>query len=132
IRFDKDGIVVTIPKSKTDQNGEGQTVGVPYGSHPESCPVRALATWLERSNITEGCLFPAVGRWGGEVTSKPICAHQLANIIKRLAQRIGLDPAAYSGHSLRSGLATSAANGGASERSIMDQTRHRSLKQVRK
>ena len=79
-----------------------------------------------------GYLFPGIGRWGGEVTAKAICDHQLAKIIKRLAGRAGLDPAAYSGHSLRSGLATSAAEGGASERAIMDQTRHRSLKQVRK
>jgi site-specific recombinase XerD len=132
IRFTDDGLVVTLPKSKTDQEGEGQTIGLPYGSHPESCPVRALAAWLERSGITYGCLFPAIGRWGGEVTGKPLGDHQLAKIIKRLAEGAGLDPAAYSGHSLRSGLATSAAEGGASERAIMDQTRHRSLKQVRK
>lgn len=132
VRFTENGLVVTIPKSKTDPEGEGQTVGIPYGSHPESCPVRALSTWLERSGITYGCLFPAIGRWGGEVTGKPLCDHQLAKIIKRLAVGAGLDPTAYSGHSLRSGLATSAAEGGASERAIMDQTRHRSLKQVRK
>ena len=132
VRFTDDGLVVTLPKSKTDQEGEGQTIGIPYGSHPESCPVRALAAWLERSNITYGYLFPAIGRWGGEVTGRPIGDHQLAKIIKRLAARAGFDPAAYSGHSLRSGLATSAAEGGASERAIMDQTRHRSLKQVRK
>ena len=57
---------------------------------------------------------------------------KLAKIVKRLAVRAGLDPAAFSGHSLRSGLATSAAEGGATERAIMEQTRHRSLKQVRK
>lgn len=132
VRFTEEGLVVTIPQSKTDQEGQGQTVGVPYGSHPESCPVRALAAWLEWSNISRGYLFPAIGRWGGAVTAKPICDHQLAKIVKRLAGRAGLDPAAYSGHSLRSGLATSAAEGGATERAIMEQTRHRSLKQVRK
>jgi integrase len=132
VRVTDDGLVVTIPRSKTDPEGEGQTVGIPYGSHPESCPVRALAAWLERSGITSGYLFPGIGRWGGEATAKPISDHQLAKIIKRLASRAGLDPAAYSGHSLRSGLATSAAEGGASERAIMEQTRHRSLKQVRK
>jgi integrase len=73
-----------------------------------------------------------VGRWGGEAAGKPICDHQLAKIVKRLAARAGLNPSAYSGHSLRSGLATSAAEGGATERAIMEQTRHRSLKQVRK
>jgi integrase len=132
IRFTGEGLIVTIPKSKTDPEGEGQTVGIPYGAHPESCPVRALEAWLEQSNITYGFLFPRIGRWGGEVTGTPICDHQLAKIIKALAARAGLDPADFSGHSLRSGLATSAAEGGASERAIMDQTRHRSLKQVRK
>jgi integrase len=132
VRYTEDGLVVTIPKSKTDPEGEGQPIGIPYGSHPESCPVRALEAWLESSNITYGYLFTAIGRWGGEVTGKPICDHQLAKIIKRLASSAGLDPAAFSGHSLRSGLATSAAEGGATERAIMDQTRHRSLKQVRK
>jgi site-specific recombinase XerD len=132
VRFTDEGLIVTIPKSKTDQEGEGQTVGIPYGSYPESCPVRALRAWLDRSNITYGHLFRAIGRWGGEVTSRPICDHQLAKIIKRLATSAGLDPQSFSGHSLRSGLATSAAEGGATERAIMDQTRHRSLKQVRK
>jgi site-specific recombinase XerD len=132
IRFGEEGLVITISKSKTDPDGAGQTIGIPYGSHPESCPVRALSSWLDQSRITSGHLFPAIGRWGREVTAKPICDHQLAKIIKSLAARADLDPEVFSGHSLRSGLATSAAEGGASERSIMDQTRHRSLKQVRK
>ena len=132
IGFTKEGIVVTIPHSKTDPEGEGHTVGIPYGSHPETCPVRALETWLWRSNITYGYLFTRIGRWGREVTGEAISDHQLAKIIKRLARAAGLDAAAFSGHSLRSGLATAAAEGGATERAIMDQTRHRSLKQVRK
>lgn len=132
LRFTDGGLAVTVPHSKTDPEGEGQTVGIPYGSHPESCPVRALEAWLARSGITGGYLFTRIGRWGGEATGKPICDHQLAKLIKRLVLRAGLDPGTFSGHSLRSGLATSAAEGGASERSIMDQTRHRSLKQVRK
>jgi len=132
LKFTDEGLIVTIPRSKTDPEGEGQSVGIPCGSHPESCPVRALALWLERSNITYGPLFPAIGRWGGEVMGRPIGDHQLAKIIKRLAAQAGLDAEAFSGHSLRSGLATAAAHGGASERSIMDQTRHRSLRQVRK
>ena len=132
VRFCEEGLVVTIPHSKTDQAGEGQTVGIPYGSQLETCAVRALRTWLERSGVTSGCLFRAVGRWGREVTDKPLGDHQLANIIKRMARRAGLDPAGFSGHSLRSGLATAAAEGGASERSILEQTRHRSLKQLRR
>jgi integrase len=131
LRFTEDGLVFTIRHSKTDQEREGQTVGIPYGSHPETCPVRAVRTWLDRSEVGSGSLFRAIGRWGREVTDRPICDHQLAKIIKTLARRAGLDPGAFSGHSLRSGLATSAAEGGATERSIMEQTRHKSLEQVR-
>jgi integrase len=131
LRFTDDGLVLTIRHSKTDQEQEGQTIGIPYGYHPETCPVRAVRTWLERSAVASGSLFLAIGRWGREVTAKPICDHQLATIIKTLARQAGLDPGAFSGHSLRSGLATSAAEGGATERSIMEQTRHKSLKQVR-
>ena len=125
-------MVVTIPQSKTDPEWEGHTIGIPYGSHPESCPVRALETWITHSKVTSGYLFTRVGRWGGEAGDSRISDHQLAKVIKRLARNAGLDPDAFSGHSLRSGLATAAAEGGATERSIMDQTRHRSLKQVRK
>ena len=91
----------------------------------------AVRSWLERSQVDSGSLFRAIGRWGREATFKLICDHQLAKIIKALAHQAGLDPSAFSGHSLRSGLATSAAEGGATERSIMEQTRHKSLKQVR-
>lgn len=66
VRFTGECIVITIPKAKTDPEGEGQTIGIPYGSHPESCPVRALEIWLELSGITSGYLFPAIGRWGGK------------------------------------------------------------------
>jgi integrase len=132
LRFTGEGLILTIPRSKADQDGEGQAIGIPYGSYLESCPVRALEAWLEQSGITQGYLFISIGRWGREVTGKPICDHQLAKTIKRLALGAGLDPNIFSGHSLRSGLATSAAEGGATERAIMEQTRHRSLKQVRK
>jgi integrase len=131
-RFSADGVAITVQRSKTDQEGEGQTIGIPYGSRLETCPVRALREWLDRARITQGFLFTAIGRWGREAGAEPITDHQLARMIKRRARAVGLDPAMFSGHSLRSGLATSAAEGGASERSIMEQTRHRSVKQVRK
>ena len=76
VRVGPEGVTITIPHSKTDQEGAGQTVGIPFGSHLESCPVRALTTWLEQSAIRGGPLFPAIGRWGREVTPKAICDHQ--------------------------------------------------------
>lgn len=132
VRFTNDGLTITIAHSKTDQRGDGHTIGIPYGTRPDTCPVRALRMWLERSNIAGGHLFRSIGRWGSEVSPSPISDHQLAKIIKALARQAGLEAGAFSGHSLRSGLATSAAEGGASERSIMEQTRHKSLTQVRK
>jgi hypothetical protein len=82
-----DGLVLTIRQSKTDQEREGQTIGIPYGSHPETCPVRAVRTWLERSHVGSGFLFRVIGRWGREVTANAICDHQLAKIIKALGRR---------------------------------------------
>ena len=71
VEFTKEGMVVTIPRSKTDPEGAGQTVGIPYGSHAASCPVRALRAWLDRSGITQGYLFPAIGRWAAEPHNEP-------------------------------------------------------------
>jgi integrase len=131
-RFTGEGLVITIPRSKTDQDGAGQSIGIPYGARLETCPVRALREWLDHSQVAAGYLFRSIGRWGRAAEEDPITDHQLARIVKRRALDAGLDAALFSGHSLRSGLATAAAEGGASERSIMDQTRHRSLKQARK
>jgi site-specific recombinase XerD len=126
-----DGLRVLIRQSKTDQEGEGREVGIPFGQHPETCPVRALRTWRTASGIVEGPLFRGVNRHeqlqDGRLTDKSV-----ALIIKRAAERAGMDPARYAGHSLRSGLATAAADGGASERSIMRQTGHTSVLTVRR
>jgi integrase len=75
VRFTDEGVVITIPRSKTDPEGEGHTIGIPYGSHPESCPVRALEDRVRRANINCGYLFTRIGRWGGEVTEEGISDH---------------------------------------------------------
>jgi site-specific recombinase XerC len=64
LEFTADGLVVNIKKSKTDQEGQGRKLGVPYGSTPLTCPVRAVRAWLDAANIKDGPLFRAVGRWG--------------------------------------------------------------------
>lgn len=126
-----DGLTVTIRKSKTDQEGQGRKVGIPYGSHPHTCPVRAMAAWRERAGLSEGPLFRSVNRHG---TLQPgrLSDRAVALIVKRAAQAAGLDPARYAGHSLRAGLATSAAQAGISERSIMAQTGHKSVMVARR
>jgi len=125
-----EGLVVTLRRSKTDQEGAGRTVGIPYGGHPPSCPVRALRAWLADSGIVEGALFRGVKNDGtllGRLSDKGV-----ARVVQRRAQAVGLDPARYGGHSLRAGLATAAAAAGKSERAIMAQTGHKSSAMVRR
>ena len=128
--FNRDGLTVTLRRSKTDQQGQGRKIGIPYGSNPETCPVRTLQAWLEEGGVTEGPLFRSLNRHGAlQGRLSPV---GVARVVKKLAERAGLDPAKYAGHSLRAGHATSAAASGASERSIMNQTGHRSVQMVRR
>ncbi len=129
--FGKDGLTITLRRSKTDQDGQGRKIGIPYGSNPETCPVRTLQSWLEQTAITEGPLFRSVNRHG-KALARRLSPADVARIVKKLAKQAGLDPAKYAGHSLRAGHATSAAASGASERSIMNQTGHRSVQMVRR
>jgi len=122
--FNKDGLTITLRRSKTDQQGEGRKIGIPYGSNPETCPVRVLQSWLEHTALTSGPVFRSVNRHG-QMQLKPLSAADVARVVKKLADRAGLDATRYAGHSLRAGHATSAAIAGASERSIMNQTGHR-------
>jgi site-specific recombinase XerD len=129
--FGRDGLTVILCRSKTDQDGQGRKLGIPYGSNPETCPVRVVQAWLELSGITAGALFRSVTRHGS-IQDKRLSGVDVARIVKKLATRAGLDAARYAGHSLRAGHATSAAIAGASERSIMAQTGHRSVQMVRR
>lgn len=94
--------------------------------------MQALQSWVESAGITEGPLFRPIERWSGRVLDHALDDRRVATLLKDLVRRAGLDPITFAGHSLRSGLATAAAAGGASERAIMDQTRHRSVQQVRR
>jgi integrase len=129
--FGKDGLTVTLRRSKTDQDGAGRKVGIPYGANPETCPVRTHRDWIEQAGIDGGPLFRSINRHG-QVQPRRLSGIDVARIVKKLARRAGLDPAKYAGHSLRAGHATAAAIAGASERSIMNQTGHRSVQMVRR
>lgn len=118
-----DGLVVNIRRSKTDQGGKGRVLGIPYGSRSESCPVSAYQDWLHASGISSGALFRGVSTQGKLLTR--LSDKGVARAVKRAAEKAGLDSACYSGHSLRAGLATSAASGGAYDRDIMRQTGHK-------
>jgi integrase len=123
------GLLVTVRRSKTDQEGRGHQRAVPFGRSPETCPVRALAAWFEAANLTDGRVFRSVSRHG-EV-GESMSTRALADVVKAHAQRAGLDPADFAGHSLRAGFVTSAAEKGASTERIMDHTGHRSVAMVR-
>ena len=130
LEFDRDGLTITLQQSKTDQEGQGYKKGIPYGSHPDTCPVRAVQDWLQAAKITTGPLFRRVNRHG-QVGVKALTDQSVALIVKKLVKAAGLDEKKYSGHSLRSGLITTAANRGVDERSIMKQSGHKSLTVMR-
>ncbi len=129
--FGKDGLTVMLRRSKTDQIAAGRKVGIPYGANPETCPVRVVQRWTEQAAINGGPLFRSINRHGKAQPGR-LSGNDVARVVKKLAQRAGLDPATYAGHSLRAGHATTAATAGASERSIMNQTGHRSVQMVRR
>lgn len=131
LHFSRDGLTIALRRSKTDQDGAGRKVGIPYGANPDTCPVRVVQAWMELAAITSGPLFRSLSRHG-RIQSAPLAPLDVARVVKKLAQRAGLDPAKYAGHSLRAGHATAAAVAGASERSIMNQTGHRSVQMVRR
>ena len=103
--FGKDSLTVTLPWSKTDQQGTGRKIGIPYGSNPETCPVRTVQAWTELAAIADGPLFRSINRHGHLLLGR-LSGIDVARIVKKLAQRAGLDAGKYSGHSLRAGHAT--------------------------
>jgi len=131
LRVHPDGLVITLRRAKTDQAGAGRRLGLPYGRDAATCPVRAVQDWLTVSGIAAGPLFRGVDK-DDRIAPTRLSDRTVARVVKRAAAAAGLDPARYAGHSLRAGLATSAAAAGTSERVIMAQTGHKSLPMVRK
>lgn len=121
----REGLRIIIRRSKTDREGEGAEVPVPYHADPDVCPVRALAAWKEAADIADGKLFRRVDRWG-HVAADGITGEAVAIVVKRAAEDAGLDADAFAGHSLRSGFITAAAEAGAPLDVIMTTSRHRS------
>jgi site-specific recombinase XerD len=121
------GLRVIIRHSKTDQERQGHEVAILRGVR--LCPVEAVQRWLEMAGITEGYLFRAVVR--GSAIDAPLTPQVVALRVKRIARLAGLDPAKFSGHSLRAGFCTTAAEHGASLFKIMDISRHKSVDTLR-
>ena len=129
--FVHEGLKITVKKSKTDQYGEGLIKGVPYFENSIYCPVTIVKRWLNISKITSGPLFRRFSK-GSKLTSNRLTDQTVALLIKNYLNKTGIDSKNYSGHSLRSGFATSAAESGAEERSIMAMTGHKSTEMVRR
>lgn len=123
-----DGLLITLRRSKTDQEAAGSLVAILYGSKPATCPVRAWIAWrahLAEKDITDGPAFRAISR-SGRIASGRMSATTVRNIIRRRAAGVVDDPESLSAHSLRAGMATQAAKNGASDRQIMRQGRWKS------
>mgnify|MGYP001261724592 CR=1 FL=1 len=131
IEFVFEGIKIRLKKSKTDQFGKGFTKGIPHFENSIYCPVSNLKKWISISKIKKGPLFTRFSK-GSKITSVRLSNQSVALIIKDYLLKAGIDNQNYSGHSLRSGFATSAAESGAEERSIMAITGHKSTEMVRR
>jgi len=129
--FVNEGLKINLKKSKTDQFGEGSIKALPYFDNPNYCPVKSLQKWLNYSKIDNGPVFRRLNK-GSKLTENRLTDQTVAILIKKYLQISGIDSKNYSGHSLRSGFATSAADSGAEERSIMAMTGHKSTEMVRR
>ena len=129
--FVSEGLKIDIKRSKTDQFGEGSKKALPYFDNSQYCPVVSLQKWIKISKINSGSLFRRFSK-GSKLSKNRLTNQTVALLIKAYLQLAGVDSKNYSGHSLRSGFATSAAESGADERSIMTMTGHKSTEMVRR
>ncbi len=129
VEFTPEGAILTIRKSKTDQEGRGRAVAIPYAKRADLCPVRALQAYIKALGRTQGPLFVSMHK--SQYTQKRLSAYAVALIVKDYADRLGLDPNLFGGHSLRAGFATTAALMGATEDEIALQTGHKSMTVLR-
>jgi site-specific recombinase XerD len=128
VTFTTHGVELLSRRGKTDQEGVGRRIGIPFGSVPATCPVQALQSWKTAGAQSDGPVFRAVsrhGRIGARLSDRDV-----ARVVKLAAESVGFEPAAFAGHSLRSGLVTAAASVGKSNRAIRRQTGHHSDAQV--
>jgi site-specific recombinase XerD len=130
VEFSHEGVTLHIRRSKTDQEGRGRKVGIKFGSHPQTCPVRALQKWINESGITTGALFRRVDRHNN--VKDRLTGDGVAYIIKRISKRAGFDPKEFAGHSLRRGFITTAHRKRKGEYAIMKQTGHKSIQTMRR
>ena len=130
LRFTAEGLVLTLPRRKTDQEGVGTEIGVPYGQDARYCPVYAVKAWMERAALDEGPLLRSISR-ADRPKALRLSDRDVARVIQAAVERAGYGPREFGGHSLRAGFATTAGRAGIPERLIMLQTGHKSLPVLR-
>ena len=129
--FVEEGVKITLRRSKTDQFGEGLIKGLPYFTNEKYCPVTSLKNWINFSKIKTGPIFRRFAK-GSTLTMHRLTDQSVVLVIKDCLKLAGIENQHYSGHSLRSGFATVAAESGADERSIMAMTGHKTSQMVRR
>ena len=129
--FVQEGLKINLRRSKTDQFGEGSIKGLPYFENSKYCPVVSISNWIKISKINSGALFRRFIK-GSKLSENRLTDQTVALLIKEYLKLAGIENTNYSGHSLRSGFATSAAESGVEERSIMAMTGHKSTEMVRR
>ena len=124
ITFQADQTKILLKKSKTDQAGKGLIKHIPIleAQHADICPTRALRQYWAATGKRGGLIFRAINRWGH--LSESIGSKEIERLVKRVAESLGLDPADFAGHSLRSGFVTDATNAEVQDSDIMEQTHH--------
>ena len=129
--FVEEGVKITLRRSKTDQFGEGLIKGLPYFTNEKYCPVTSLKNWINLSKIKNGPIFRRFAK-SSILTKHRLTDQSVALLIKDYLRLAGIENQNFSGHSLRSGFATVAADSGADERSIMAMTGHKTTQMVRR
>ncbi|MCL9662203.1 site-specific integrase [Paenibacillus hunanensis] len=125
IQLQADGLIVYIERSKTDQEGKGESILIPYGQHSSTCPVQAYFNWIEAAQIDSGPLFRPVTKMDKPL-AKRLSGASISTIVKKYIDLAGLDSSEYGAHSLRAGFVTTARRKGKADHQIMAQTGHSS------
>lgn len=131
LTFVREGVIILLHQSKGDQEGQGENVAIPYNSNADVCAVVALRHWINIAQLRTGALFRPLNKHK-QIRERRLTDKSVAIIVKKYAAFAGFNADDFAGHSLRRGFATSAAQYDVDERTIMQQTRHKSEKMVRR
>ncbi len=129
LTFTADGVILRLPRRKTDAEGAGTDIGLPAKRDAMICPVKALREWLVAAEIIDGPIFRSISK-GDKVLTPRLSDRDVARIVKAATAAAGYDASLFSGHSLRSGFVTTAARAGVSDHVIMKQTGHKRLEEL--